>query len=107
MINTMLVIAAIIALGIAYGVSGRDNQAVRKNSSYNRIGVERYVLEREKCLKVSKFCGFGVWRKMSPTEMLLYGVLRQGLPRADTQSGKSELYGLNDTKKYSAMYAGS
>lgn len=34
-------------------------------------------------------------------------VVRQGLPRADTQSGKSELYGLNDTKKYSAMYAGS
>lgn len=96
--TAIAVMAAVIVSGIAYGAYGREK------ISYNRIGVEGYVSERGKCYKFAELRGLGAWRKFSPAEMIIHGVLRQGLPNTGMLSREQEFFGLNDTRKYIREY---
>ena len=96
----MLMIAVIIVLGIAYGMSGK------KSSDYRAMRVEVGQREREMCSKIAELCMYGTERRLSAGEKLIYGVLKYGGDKADKHTFKEALNELNYAVKYSGIFDG-
>ena len=97
----MLMIAVIIALGIAYGMWGRSGKT---HSGYLKLSVEGRISERENCYKPAEYRSIGILPKFPVSDRFIQGILRQGICGIDKHGGKKELNGFNDTRKYALKY---
>ena len=97
----MLMIAVIIALGIAYGMSGKSRRIV---GGYVAVSAEGRISEREKCYKIPELRSIGTLPKFAVSDRFIQGVLRQGLCGIDMNGGKNKLNGFNSTRKYAGKY---
>lgn len=68
----MFVMALIVVLGIAYGVSGRNKEEA------NVIRTEQRILERENCYKLADLRLREPAKKIPASEKLIFGVLWNG-----------------------------
>ena len=98
----MLMIAVIIALGIAYGMSGKSRRIV---GGYVAVSAEGRISEREKCYKIPELRSIGALPKFAVSDRFIQGVLRQGLCSIDKHGGKNELNGFNSMRKYACNYS--
>ena len=98
----MLMIAVIIALGIAYGMNGKNRRTV---GGFVAVSAEGRISEREKCYKIPELRSIGTLPKFAVSDRFIQGVLRQGLCSIDVYGKKDELNGFNSLRRYAGKYA--
>ena len=93
----MLMIAVIVVCGILYGALVSERMTY---SGHMAVSAEGRMSEREQCYKLPELRRIGIEQKIAVSDMVIYGVLRQGLCGVDAHGDKNNLNGINDIRKH-------
>ena len=93
-IETMIAIAVVIVLGIAYGVCGGNGG---NGGEFGAISVEARQSVREGCYKLSALREKDKGQRFPASVMLIYGVMRQEMPKS---GGSAKQYEANTAREY-------